>query len=132
MIPIIRPGKRLRDTYKNTLTAKKGEMSVYKPKVNSYFDHTSDEYDSVITPGGMTTISGKRLKFSLNDKDVGIIYIDENGVETKVEIVAVSKPSELIFVAPLSLKRGEYVVGVRTKSGKNLKLGTFSQSLRVN
>lgn len=107
-------------------------FAVFSSSIRGVFNGVSDTFDPARHNLVPNVNPGKRLKFNPDDKVVGIYYIDGEGGETKVETVARSKPSLVIFLAPPSLKNGEYNVGIRTKSGKNLKMATYNKKLRVN
>jgi hypothetical protein len=112
LVPIINPGKNLKNDYKNITTLVKIEPPETGPQIYSY-----------------TTIKGKNLKIPENDEKAGIYYINNNGNKNKVKMYGKSKPSEQIFLAPENLVTGEYKLNICTKSGNLYKNMTHDKKL---
>jgi hypothetical protein len=95
-------------------------------------DLTTGEHNGAITPGEMTQLVGRRLKFDPTDSQQGLFFIAADGPETRVDKVGRNKPAELIFGIPASLTAGSYKLEVRsTLTGGALRVGALDDLLIV-
>jgi hypothetical protein len=127
----LNPGKRLRAFYRNGIPTQKDEAITKEPKPVDYIDNNSGERNTIITPGGMATLIGNRLNFDPADAAQGVFYIGADGTEVRVEIVGQNKPSQLMFVTPVTLTSGDYSIEIRNKPGNNIRVGRLIYELSV-
>jgi hypothetical protein len=102
------------------------------PHLVSYLDVCTGRYDSVLTPGRLGRLYGKRLKFDPRDPLQGIFFLGADGQVTPVEEVAENRPGTLIFLIP-PLPIGPYRLAVRASySGSpDLDVGLLDDVLQV-
>jgi hypothetical protein len=102
------------------------------PYIEQYFDVASQTSGDVLTPGGIGQLQGSRLSFDTSDTEQGVFFVTTAGAETKVSVVALNKPSKLIFMVP-ALAAGEYevVVRVKFKNTKSLRMVKLNKILVV-
>jgi len=89
----------------------------YIASVDNSDDGTTDE---VITIGGLITVHGYGLKLEYDDdhsKDAGIFFEADNGLTTKVLVIAVNEPKTLKLIVPATLIAGtNYTLIIKTQS----------------
>jgi hypothetical protein len=124
--PVVNPGKRLRAFYRSRLSAVRVEPGVSRPVLLEFTDYATDERNSLLTPGGLGSISGHRLKIDTDNPDQGIFFLHSGGTEYRAQTIADNKPSRLIFLIPAGLLPGEYTLEVRTD-----KKGQLQETLTV-
>ena len=112
-------------------------VSAPAPHIEEVQDISSGKANSVITPGGMVSISGDFLKVAGDDTSIGVYFVDSSKTEHKVTSgLAENMPSRLIFIAP-TLSKGDYTLEVRTqyttgeKYLKKPRAGAFAHTLTV-
>lgn len=111
----------------------KEEAVTPTPAPLQFVDGSSSAVNSVVTAGSIGTVNGSRLKFNATAVDEGVYFIaSAGGAETKVAIVSINKPGQLVFLIP-ALESGEYSVEVRARmqSSKDLRTGTLDVGLSV-
>lgn len=84
------------------------------PYIEQYFDVASQTSGDVLTPGGIGQLQGSRLSFDTSDAEQGVFFVTMAGAGTKVSVIALNKPSKLIFMVP-ALAAGEYEVKLRVR-----------------
>ncbi|OGB67431.1 MAG: hypothetical protein A2Y94_10395 [Caldithrix sp. RBG_13_44_9] len=84
-----------------------------------------------MTRGGIGQITGHRLKFDPEDTKQGIFLVAEDGTETRITMVGVNKPSQLMFSIPSSLPAGNYTLEVRVIFSSKLRSGKLTETLSV-
>ncbi|MEK6477330.1 DNA-binding domain-containing protein [Catalinimonas sp. 4WD22] len=105
------------------------------PKVRNYLDGSSGSKNGQITPGGIATLKGKRIKLDMAEPEQGVFLINAtDSQEVRVDIVASNNPSELIFQNPQGLAAGEYWLEVRNKLNKTneIRIGRMKHKLSVS
>nr|VFK22415.1 MAG: DNA-binding domain-containing protein [Candidatus Kentron sp. MB]VFK28771.1 MAG: DNA-binding domain-containing protein [Candidatus Kentron sp. MB]VFK74088.1 MAG: DNA-binding domain-containing protein [Candidatus Kentron sp. MB] len=129
------PGSRVRNTVREEARVEKVETIKPTPAPLEYEDLGSGEVDSVLTPGNIGTLNGHRLKFDPASRDEGIFLLpgQSDGKAIKIALVQKNKPSQLIFLVPADLPKGNYRIEVRARieGGKELRAGRADATLRV-
>ena len=117
-----------------------GEIEVQKvyssgneSKIIKVEDTLSRTTNTWLSPGGPVRVFGYLIKIIAaqpsDDKEGLYVVSLSDGSSSKFPTEITNKPSQLIYLAPTSLKKGDYKLEVRTygisntaKSGKNLKV----------
>ncbi|MDR0698826.1 MAG: DUF4469 domain-containing protein [Tannerella sp.] len=96
-------------------------------------DLASKTVNETLTPGGVATLTGMRLKFNQNDPQQGIFLMDSAKNEYRVEEILNLTGTKVIFQTPVTLNADEYTLEVRIllKGNKNLKKGVLTDRLYV-
>lgn len=130
----ISAGTKLREAVKSIKTEKVDGVST-NPLITEATDVVSGTVNMSLTPGGILSLTGSRLKFSTTDEEQGVFLVAEGGIKVRCAVVAENKPARVMVMIPQDLKSGTYYVEVRTKldsSGKSIKrmkVGHFSKPL---
>ena len=111
----------------------------FGPGIERFSDSISKTVNSLLTPGGIFKITGRRLRIEGRDADaIGLYLRAEDGVETKVEVLLDNKPRKISGQLPADLPSGAYQLVVRTQvttSGNrfvhDVRTGISSFSLTV-
>lgn len=122
----VSPGARIRATISERGQAIKGEPVTPRPNLLEFTDIISGERNSVLTPGGMAQVLGHRLKYDAGDADQGVYFVAADGTETKVDVVGLNKPGQLMLMVPASLSSGDYSLQVRAVIGVGTQVRTGS------
>lgn len=130
---VVNPGKRFRRAVEKRAQPVKKEPVRPAPTPLEYIDLSSGARDSVVTPGGMGQVTGRRLKFDPADAEQGIFFVAEDGTETKVDLVGRNMPADLMFMVPESLTAGTYTLEVRAvlRNRDDLRVGALEDPLTV-
>jgi hypothetical protein len=125
-------GKRYNKTADNVKTEKVAPVSNI-PIINSVEDVASGVIDDIITPGGVVTIKGLRLKFKQNDPQQGIFLIASDKTEYRSEKILSHTGVLVVFVIPAELPTDEYTLELRVlpQNNKTVKKGSFPDKLSV-
>jgi hypothetical protein len=130
-------GVRLRDAARQVKTEKVA-VAEPLPHILEVKDVVSDTVNETLTPSGVLQLRGSRLKFLPAEENNGVFLIGEQGVETKLAIIAENKPARIMAVLPADLPQGNYFVEIRTtfssgnaKPARTLKTGRFHKELTV-
>jgi hypothetical protein len=126
------PGVRLKQALRDVSVVQVDRDNPH-PRPKSFFDVSSQAYDSVLTPGGMGNIIGRWLRFDAKDPEQGIFLIAEaDKSETRVEVVGKNTLRELFFTIP-ELAPGDYRLAVRARvsGGSTLRDGLLEPILTV-
>lgn len=130
----ISAGTKLREAVKSIKTEKVDGVST-NPLITEATDVVSGTVNMSLTPGGILSLTGSRLKFSTIDEEQGVFLVAEGGIKVRCAVVAENKPARVMVMIPQDLKSGTYYVEVRTKldsSGKSIKrikVGHFPKPL---
>ena len=109
----------------------KSEASIKIPILLEFFDYNTGERNTVLTHGSIGGIVGHRLKFDMKDPRQGIFLIAEDGTESRITVVGMNKPSQLMFSLPASLPSGNYILEVRVLFSNSIRSGRLAKTLRV-
>ena len=131
ILTLVNAGKRLKAFCLQNLSPMKSETPINSPSLLEFFDHNSGERNAVMTRGGIGRITGHRLKFDPEDANQGIFLIAEDGTETRITVVGMNKPSQLMFSIPGSLPPGTYTLEVRVLFTTKIRTGTLPEPLSV-
>lgn len=131
ILPLINAGKKLKTFCQQNLSPVKSEASIKNPILLEFFDHNTGERNSVLTRGSIGGIIGHRLKFDIEDPQQGIFLISEDGMETRITVVGMNKPSQLMFSLPASLPIGNYTLEVRVLLSNSIRSGSLPETLSV-
>ncbi len=97
------------------------------PVLVEYIDVNSGTINSLLTPGGIGTITGEELKFNPDNEVEGIWFVPSDGDEAvKATVVATRTEGRLMFSVPSGLQSGSYSLEVRKCYGVNASLRTGS------
>jgi hypothetical protein len=96
-------------------------------------DLNSGTSNDVITPGGVATLTGTRLKFNQKDLKQGIFLIDSTQNEYRIENLLSHTGSKIILQFPAALAAGEYSLEVRyiPAQSKKMRTGKLTERLTV-
>ncbi|MBR8537737.1 DUF4469 domain-containing protein [Carboxylicivirga sediminis] len=110
---------------------KKKILNHRAPFLKQFTDLSTNATDASFTPGQPARIKGTLLKFDAQDPAQGIYLIAEDRSETKVEILILNKPSELMFIMPDELRKGNYKLEVRAivHRAKTIRTGSLQRPL---
>jgi len=132
----LNPGKKLRDA-EAAIETEKVNVADPVPMIIQVIDTLSSTTNDQLTPGGVMTLVGSRLKVIPDDATNGIFLIaDSNGAETKCPTLVENKPARLIAMIPSGLASGTYTLEVRSNYSSGVatqttKVGRFSKSLTI-
>jgi hypothetical protein len=89
--------------------------------------------NDILTPGGVASLTGMRLKFRQDDPKQGIFLLDSAKTEYRVERLLSQTGTAVVFLLPAALAPGEYTLEVRMlfPNNKNLKTGKLAEKLTV-
>ena len=88
------------------------------PCINTFYDKITGKMNECITRGGAVTVEGSRMKITGIHESNGIELVHvETGTSWKIpgNALAVNYPLKVIFVAPLDLLTGEYLLKLTTQ-----------------
>jgi len=129
---IVSPGKRFRAAVRDKARVEKTEAGRPSPMLLEFIDLNTGEKNGVLTSGGLGHISGHRLKFEMADAAQGVFFIAADGTESRVAVMAMNKPGQLIFSTP-TLTAGEYTLAVRAVfNADTLRTGLLPGVLTVS
>lgn len=128
----LRPGKRLKALPDNIKT-NKVKSNVPAPLLTGYISMGNGSENSLLTPGVMGIIRGKRLQFDESDPEQGVFLLMEGSNHRfKVEEIFKNSFSQLYIKVPGDLKPGSYQLQVRSNlKTKTLRSGTLDAILKV-
>jgi len=128
---VARPGRAWKPCLKSARMEKVG-VRIPSPVLMQYLDVNSGARNTVLTPGGIGELRGRRLKCHREDPAEGVFFIDTGRSETRVTTLATNHPGLLIFQVP-ALASGTYRLAVRSCFGAgSIREGALSQSLTVH
>ncbi|MBN1436835.1 MAG: DUF4469 domain-containing protein [Sedimentisphaerales bacterium] len=108
-------GGRIRRAVREQASLTKGETILPAPDVLQYEDLTSGEVDGLITPYGVGTINGSRLKFDPAAGDEGVFLIRGEGTALPVLLMQRNMPKQLVFQLPDLPLDEDLTLEVRTR-----------------
>lgn len=109
----------------------KVDPKVASADIQSVFDFKSQKEDSLLSPGHMIEIKGKRLKFNTEANDEGIFLTSVNGKNTtRVKLVHTNRPGKLTAMLPDDLTAGKYTLEIRNRYRGVKTLASSSASAR--
>jgi hypothetical protein len=94
--------------------------------IDVFTDVTTDSVNETLTPGGMFSIAGHKIKVTGDDPEVGVYFVPEADPAGRVKVtghLAENSPAKLIGMIP-ALGAGKWRAEVKTQfngSGKDLK-----------
>jgi hypothetical protein len=130
--PVINPGRRLSQFYRQRMKAHVVRPTANKPELSDFIDLSSGSRNSQVTAGGMGQIKGSRLKIDTDSDYAGIFFIDQQQQAIKVSVIGMNTPSQLLFAIPANLDEGMYSIEVRTVTKNVPRSGILSETLRVH
>jgi hypothetical protein len=125
-------GKLLWDCM-NEAAVEKLVQAYAAPLPMEYLDVSSQHINSTLTPNGIGQLAGDELKFDDINPAEGIFLTHSSGHSTKVEVVAVRNPKQLMFSIPVGLAAGNYHLEVRKAYGneQSIRIGRLGHLLQV-
>ncbi|GAA5483402.1 DNA-binding domain-containing protein [Haloferula sargassicola] len=113
-------------------SVQKEETVTPMPVPLQFLDAASGDANGALTPSNIGTLAGSRLKFDPGKADEGVYFIASGGGETKVTVVSINKPGQLVFLTP-ALASGDYSLQVRARVNKSaeVRVGTLDATLTV-
>jgi hypothetical protein len=132
VVPRVSAGRRLRRTIKRRARAARKVAITPMPHPLEYTDLNSGAVNGLLSPGGLGRLLGYRLRFEASDPAQGIIFLDPEGGETGVRVLATNTPRELVFLVP-PLAPGSYKLEVRAGfcDNEDVRRGTLGSKLTV-
>ena len=85
-----------------------------QPSIQEVKDTISGNINGELTPNGVMEVYGYNLKIVGDDIRCGMWFVNDAGVETKVEILIENKPSKILAIIP-NLAHGDYQLKVVTQ-----------------
>jgi hypothetical protein len=85
--------------------------------IDVFTDVTTDSVNETLTPGGMFSIAGHKLKLAGDDPEVGVYFMPEAGPAGRVKVtghLAENSPAKLIGIVP-ALGAGKWKVEIKTQ-----------------
>ncbi len=128
----LRPGVRLKQV-EAQVQLERVSPTLPRPEVRIFEDIASDTRNDEVTPGGLGTLSGTRLKYEPNDPQQGIFFIDSALAATRVTMISLNKPKSLHFQIPATLATGAYTLEVRATmpGASDVRAGSLPHTLQV-
>ncbi len=123
---------RMRRDLASEARVQKKAPVILSPLPVQLLDVATGAVNSLITPGNMAILSGRRLKFDpLNDKE-GIFLAGDSG-EIRIADVGINQPAQLVFQVPAGLEPGGYLLVVRgsRRGGTKVREGRLDKPLAV-
>ncbi len=105
------------------------------PVLVEYIDVNSGTANSLLTPGGIGSITGEELKYNPENAAEGIWFVPQaEGEAVKATVVATRTEGNLMFIVPASLQPGSYTLEVLKGYGTNgsLRAGSLHEMLEVS
>jgi hypothetical protein len=86
-----------------------------QPSLHSFYNLTLGASNSTISPNCVCKLTGKRLKFNVDDEKQGVFLNHQStGKEYRISLFMQIRPSELLFQLPSSLPEGNFMLVLRT------------------
>jgi hypothetical protein len=103
------------------------------PLPATFEDVASSTVNDTLTPGGVASLTGIRLRFSQDDPQQGVFLIDSAKKEYRVERILSHTGKQVVFQLPAGLAPDEYALEVRVllQGNKSLKTGVLADRLTV-
>jgi hypothetical protein len=108
---------------------KKIEATSALPSPKKLTDVGSGTQNSVLTPGGVVKITGKRMKINPEAPEQGI-YLVHSKQTFKVASFVTSRPSELVFMLQDKMPAGDYTLEVWGEINNNMRVGRLADTLK--
>jgi hypothetical protein len=104
-----------------------------RPLPVSFEDISSSTINDNVTPGGVASLTGIRLKFNQADPQQGIFLIGSTKTVYRAERILSHTGKKIIFRLPAGLPSDEYTLEVRAllKGNKDVKAGALADKLTV-
>ncbi len=90
----------------------------FQPHIYSLYDVFTQSTNSLLTPGGMAEVHGKKLIFDTTDEEQGYFLIDEKDTITRIDHFARNFPATCMLQLPSKLTPGHYTLEFRGIPGK--------------
>jgi hypothetical protein len=132
LVARIAPVKELREALKSTPVRVLG-MAPDGNVIASVTDITTNKVNEELTPGGMATIKGARIKIAGDQSGVGLWLTNQDSQEVEevpATSIGVNDPSKVIFVVP-PIRPGSYILSIVTQFTGN-KLLNNPRTLVLN
>ncbi|MDR2929070.1 MAG: DUF4469 domain-containing protein [Cytophagaceae bacterium] len=96
-------------------------------------DITSGSINDILTPQSTAVLRGVRLNFRQDDPEQGIFIIDASKTVTRVERILSHTGTQIVFIVPIKIERGECRIEVRMlpHGNKNVRKGVLPDALTV-
>jgi len=121
---------KMQDTKVEKLTAQQPS-----PILVEFLDVNSATTNSLLTPGGIGSITGEELKYNPENTAEGIFLVPASGGEaTKITVVATRTEGRLMFSIPTGIQAGSYTLEVRKGygAGSTIRTGSLNETLEVS
>ena len=100
-----------------------------------YLDVNSATTNSLLTPGGIGSITGEELKYDPDNAAEGIFLVPAGGGDAiKIAVVATRTEGRLMFSIPTGIQAGSYTLEVRKGYGATsaIRVGSLNEMLEVS
>jgi hypothetical protein len=121
LIASIVPSKELRETLKKTPVNVIG-LAPDRAAIATLTDVASGKVNEKMTPGGMATLQGSRIKIDGDDPAVGLFITNQDtqqATQVPATSIGMNDPKKVMFVIPADLETGNYLISIVTQSGSN-------------
>lgn len=126
----IEPNAALRDDLQNVDVVLRGPATT-GPVINTVTDKSTDSMNSIITPGGIVYLEGKRLMITGDAPEVGLRLIsipDQDIINIPTTAIFDNYPSKLGILLPVDLPAGKYNIELCTQYSKSHKQSKKAQT----
>ncbi|MDR2041443.1 MAG: DUF4469 domain-containing protein [Tannerella sp.] len=125
LVVTVTASKELREVLK-TVPVRVIGMAPDQAAIAQVTDVASGKVNEKITPGGMVSVKGSRIKIAGTDSAVGLFLTNQDtqdAVQIPTTAIGQNDPKKIMFVAPADLAAGSYLLSVVTQySGHSTRL----------
>jgi hypothetical protein len=105
-------GVRLREAEKR-VKLEKTNIATPLPQIQEVKDSVSGTVNECLTARGVVEVRGYNLKIEGDDPSCGLWFVNQDGTETKAEVIIENKPTRILAMIPdLSVGTGTFQVKV--------------------
>jgi hypothetical protein len=123
LVATITTTKELRETLKVTPVNVIG-LAPGKAAISTITDVVTGKINEVLTPNGMASIRGTRIKIEGEKEGVGLFLTEQDSqtvTQIPVTTIGMNDPSRIMFIIPADLPAGDYVLSIGTQFGGHSK-----------
>ena len=127
--------KELRETLKITPVNVIG-LAPNKAAISIITDVVTGKSNEVLTPNGMASIKGTRIKIEGEKEGVGLFLTEQESqtvTQVPVTTIGMNDPSKIMFIIPADLAAGDYILSIVTQfSGNSARVLNDSRTITLN
>lgn len=128
----IKAGNRLKQCVEN-IELEKLSLSNNAPLIHTFINLHTKQSNQRFSSSHVISLRGKKLKFDPQDSNQGIFFVNENGLEFRVDNLIKNKPSELMFIVPEKISGHKFILEVRClfPNTSQIRTGKYPEQLIV-